>query len=74
MGKKVEEEEKITSLAEPSSTLRLQKKKKILSSSVNSEANIRVGKDFLMKLSFHSEIVKEEEYLFLLYNETPPTS
>ena len=56
-----------------SSTLRMLKKN-ILSSSLNAEANIRAGKDFLMKLSFHSEIVKEEEYLFLLYNETPPTS
>ena len=46
----------------------MQKKKNILSSSVNSESNIRVGKDFLMKLSFHSEIVDEEEYLFLLYD------
>ena len=43
-------------------------------SSVNGEANIRVGKDFLMKLPFHSENVEEEEYLFLLYNEAPPPS
>ena len=28
---------------------------KIFSSSVNGEANIRVGTDFLMKLPFHSE-------------------
>ena len=43
-------------------------------SSVNAEANIRVGKDFLMKLSFHSENVDEEEYLFLLYNKASPQS
>ena len=47
----------------------MQKKKNILSSSVNAEANIWTGKDFLMKLSFHSEIVEEEEeYQFLLYD------
>ena len=45
----------------------MKKKKNIFSFSVNAEANIRVGKDFLMKLPFHSEIV-EEEYLFLLYD------
>ena len=50
------------------STLRLQKKKNIFSSSVNAEANIRLGTDSLMKLPFHSEIVEEEEYIFLLYN------
>ena len=44
------------------------------SSSVNGEANIRVGKDFLMKLNLHSENVEEEECFFLLYNETPPPS
>ena len=38
------------------------KKKNIFSFSVNAEANIRVGKDFLMKLPFHSEIAEEEEY------------
>ena len=35
-------------------------KKKICSSSVYGEANIRVGKEFLMKLSFHSDNVQEE--------------
>ena len=30
-----------------------------------------MGKDFLMKLPFQPENVEEEEYLFLLYNETP---
>ena len=44
------------------------------SSSLNGEANIRVGKDFLMKLPFHSENIEEEEYIFLLYNEAPPSS
>ena len=43
-------------------------KKNILSSSLNAEAYIRVGKDFLMKLPFNSEIVEEEEYLLLLYD------
>ena len=38
-------------------------KKKICSSSVYGEANIRVGKEFLMKLSFHSDNV-QEEYLW----------
>ena len=52
----------------------MQKEKNIFSSSVNGEPNIRVGKDFLMKLPFHSENLEEEEYLFLLYNKAPPPS
>ena len=40
----------------------MQKGKNIFSSFVNGEANIRVGKDFLMKFPFHSENVEEEEY------------
>ena len=43
-------------------------------SSVYGEANIWVGKVFLMNLPFHSENVEEEEYLFLFYNEVPPLS
>ena len=41
------------------------------SSSVNGQANIGVGKAFLIKLPFHSEKVEEEEYLFLYLNEAP---
>ena len=41
------------------------------SSSVNGEANIGVGKAFLMKHPFHSENVEEEEYLFLFLNGAP---
>ena len=52
----------------------MQKEMNIFSSAVNGEANIRGGKDFLMKLPFHSDNVEEEEYLFLLYNEAPPLS
>ena len=44
------------------------------SSSVNGQANIGVGKAFLIKLPFHSEKVEEEEYLFLYLNEAPHKS
>ena len=43
-------------------------------SSVNGQANIGVGKAFLIKLPFHSENVEEEEYLFLYLNEAPRQS
>ena len=44
------------------------------SSAENGQANIGVGKAFLIKLPFHSEKVEEEEYLFLYLNEAPHKS
>ena len=47
------------------------KKKNILSSSINGEANIRVGQYFLIVLPFHYENVEEEEYLYLFFMKLP---
>ena len=70
----VEEEEYLFLLKNKlPSILSMQKKKKkkkiknIFSSSVNGETNIRAGKDFLMKVPFHSMIVEEEEYFLFFW-------
>ena len=43
----------------------------MFSSSVNLETNIRVGKDFLIKIPFNSENVEDEEFYFSCMMKLP---
>ena len=49
----------------------MKKKKNMFSTSIYLETNIRVGKDFLMKIPFHSENVEEEKFYFSCMMKLP---